>query len=65
MYQKSIVAFLHLKGLSVSTKDVHIELVQVLESNATAYSTLTEYVRKDVILQNEPEAEDRAENKIS
>jgi hypothetical protein len=26
---------------------------------------LTEYVRKDVILQNEPEAEDRAENKIS
>jgi hypothetical protein len=54
--------FLHLKEFSA--KDVHLALVQVLGSDddAIAYSTLTKYIRNDVILQNESEAEDRAED---
>jgi hypothetical protein len=52
--------FLHLKGLSA--KDVHTELVQVLASEAIACSTVTKYIWNNVILQNEPEAEDRAED---
>jgi hypothetical protein len=33
---KSIVVFLHLKGISANAKDVHTELVQILESDAIA-----------------------------
>jgi hypothetical protein len=62
MDQRSIVVFLHLKGLSAKAKDVHTKLVQVLESDIIAYSTVTKYMRNDIILQNEPEAEDRAED---
>jgi hypothetical protein len=62
MNQKSIVVFLHLKGLSARAKDVHTELVQVLGSDAIASSTVTKKIQDDVILQNEPEAEDMAEH---
>jgi hypothetical protein len=55
MDQRQIVVFLHLKGLSA--KDVHTELVELLASDAIACSTVTKYMRNDVILQNEPEAE--------
>jgi hypothetical protein len=69
MDQRSILVFLHLKGLSAKSKakakakvkDVHTELVQVLGPDAIAYSTTTKYIRKDAVFQNEPEAEDRAE----
>jgi hypothetical protein len=54
--------FFHLKGLSVKTKDVHTEFVQVIESDAIAYSTVAKYIWNDVIFQNEPEAKDRAED---
>jgi hypothetical protein len=60
MEQRSIVVFLRLKRLSA--KDVHTELSQVLESDAITYSTVTKYLRNNAILQNEPEAEDRAED---
>jgi hypothetical protein len=56
------LGFLHMKGLSTKAKDVHTELVQVLWSDAIAYSTVTKYIRNYIILQNEPEAEDRAED---
>jgi hypothetical protein len=62
MDQRSIVVFLHLTRLSAKAKDVHTELVQVLGSDAIAYLTVTKDIQKDVILQNEPEAEDRAED---
>jgi hypothetical protein len=52
--------FLHLKGLSA--KDIHNELVQALGSNAIACSTVTNHIGNSVILQNEPEAGDRAED---
>jgi hypothetical protein len=44
MDQRSIVVFLHLKGLS--TKDVHTELEQVLRSDDDdiIYSTATKYI---------------------
>jgi hypothetical protein len=58
--QRSSVVFLRLKGLSV--KDVQIEFGQELGSDAIAYSTVTRYIRNNVILENEPEAEDRAED---
>jgi hypothetical protein len=58
MDQGSNAMFLHLKGLSAKTRDVHTELAQVLGSDAPEYSTMTKYMRNDVILQNEPEAED-------
>jgi hypothetical protein len=48
--------FLLLKGLSV--KDIHTELLQVLRSDAIAYSTTAKYIQNDVILQNESEEED-------
>jgi hypothetical protein len=54
--------FLHLKVLSAKAKDVHTKFVHVLESDAIAYSTVTNYLGNNVILQNEPEAEDRVEN---
>jgi hypothetical protein len=62
MDQRSIVVFLHLKGLPAKAKDVHTELIQVLGSDAIAYSTVTKYIRNDLIWQNEPEAEERAED---
>jgi hypothetical protein len=51
-----------LKGLSAKVKDIHTELAEMLRSDAIVYSTVTKYMRKEAILQNEPEAEDRAEN---
>jgi hypothetical protein len=63
MDQRSIVVLLHLKELSDKDKDVHTELVQILASHAIAYSAMTKYIGNDVILQNEPEAEDQAEDK--
>jgi hypothetical protein len=48
-----------MKGLSA--KNFHTEFVHVLGSDAIAYSTVTKSIRNDVILPNEPEAEDRAE----
>jgi hypothetical protein len=57
--------FLHLEGLSAQTKDVQTELVQVLESDVIAYSAVIKYRRNNVILENEPEAEERAENQGS
>jgi hypothetical protein len=62
MDQSSIVVFLHLKELSA--KDLHTEIVEVLESEAMAYSTVTKYIRNDIILQSEAEAEaeDRAKD---
>jgi hypothetical protein len=62
MDERSIVMFLRLKRLSAKAKDVHTELVQVVASDAIAYSTVTKYIRNDVVLQNEPKAEDRAED---
>jgi hypothetical protein len=62
MDQRSIVVLLHLKELSDKAKDVHTELVQILASHAIAYSAMTKYIGNDVILQNEPEAEDQAED---
>jgi hypothetical protein len=59
MDQKSMIVFIYLKELSV--KDVHTELIQALESGAIAYSTVAKDMHNDVILQNEPETEDRAE----
>jgi hypothetical protein len=50
------------KGLPAKTKDVHTELVQALGSDAIPYSTVTKNIRNTVILQDEPEAEDRAED---
>jgi hypothetical protein len=60
--QRSIVALLHLKGHSTTAKDIHPELVPVLGSEAIAYSAVTNSRRNDVILQNEPETQDRAED---
>jgi hypothetical protein len=51
-----------MKGLSAKAKDVHIELEQGHVSDAIAYSTVTKDMLNDVILQNELEAEDRAED---
>jgi hypothetical protein len=58
MDQKSIVVFLRLKRLSAKAKYVYAELVQPLGSDGIAYSIVTKYIRNDVILQNQPEAED-------
>jgi hypothetical protein len=60
--ERSIVVCLHLTGLSAKAKDVHTEFGQVLGSDAIAYSIVTKHIRNDVILQNEPEAEDRVED---
>jgi hypothetical protein len=54
--------FLQVKGRSAKTRDIHTEVVQVLASDAISYSTVTKHMRNDIILQNEPEAEDRAED---
>jgi hypothetical protein len=66
--------FLHLKGLSATAtatakakakakaKDVHTELVEVVGFDAVSYSNVTKYIRNNIILQNEPEADDRAED---
>jgi hypothetical protein len=62
MDQSPIVVFLHLKGLSTKAKDVHNEIVQVLESDAIGYSNVAKYIRNNLILQNEPEAENRGED---
>jgi hypothetical protein len=48
--QRSILGFLHLKELSAKATDVDTELVQVLRSDAIAYSTVTKNIRNDVIL---------------
>jgi hypothetical protein len=58
--QRLIVVLVHRKG--PSAKDVQTELVQVLGSDAIASSTAAKYMQNDVILQNEPEDEDRAED---
>jgi hypothetical protein len=62
MDQRSIVVFLHLKGLSAKAKDIRIELVQVLASHAMAYSTMTKLLQNDVILQRNKKP--RRERKI-
>jgi hypothetical protein len=62
MDQRSIVVFLHLKGLSAKAKDVHTDFVQILGSDAIACSAATKDIRNFAILQNETEAEDRAED---
>jgi hypothetical protein len=62
MDQRSIVVFLHLKNRSAKGKSVHTEHVQVLGSDVVAYSNVTKDIRNYVILQNEPEVEDRAED---
>jgi hypothetical protein len=41
MDEMSIVMFLYQKELSAKAKDVYTELVQVLGSDAIAYSTVT------------------------
>jgi hypothetical protein len=48
-----------MKRLSAKAKDVHTEFVQVLGSDAIAYSTVTKYIQNDSILENEPDAEDQ------
>jgi hypothetical protein len=58
MDQRSIGVFLHLKGLPAKAKDVHIDLVYVLGPDAIAYSTVVKYLGNNVILQNQPEADD-------
>jgi hypothetical protein len=62
MDERSILVFLDRNRLSA--KDVHTELVQVLESDAIVSSAVTKSIQNDAILQNEPEpeAEDRVEN---
>jgi hypothetical protein len=64
--QRSIVVFLHLKGLSAKAKakDVHIELGHGLGSDAIACSTVIQYIRNDIILQNEPEAEESGRSRF-
>jgi hypothetical protein len=62
MNQRSIVEFLHVKELSTKAKDIHTELVQVLGPDAIAYSTVAKDIRNNMILQNEPEANHRAED---
>jgi hypothetical protein len=62
MDHRSIVVFLHLKGLSVKAKDVHIEIVHVLGSDAIAYLTVTKVFWNDVILEHEQKP--RIERKI-
>jgi hypothetical protein len=60
--QRSIIIFLHLKGLSA--KDIQTKLVELFRYDAIAYSTVTKHTWKDLILQSEPEpkAEDGAED---
>jgi hypothetical protein len=55
--------FFPLKELSAKAKHVHTELARVLAADAIACSTMIKYLRKYVILQNEPEAQDRAEDR--
>jgi hypothetical protein len=62
MDQRPIVVFFYLKRLSAKAKDVHTELVQILASDTIACSSVTKEIPNDAILQNEPEAEDRAED---
>jgi hypothetical protein len=62
MDQRSILVILHVKELSAKAKDVQTELVQVLGSDAITYSSVAKYIRNYAILQNEPKAEDRAED---
>jgi hypothetical protein len=62
MDQRSSVVFFHLKGLSAKAKDAHTELVEVFGSDSIAYSTVTKDIWNDVLSQDEPEAEDRAED---
>jgi hypothetical protein len=45
-----------------SAKEIHPEVVHELGSDAIASAIVTKYTRNDAILQNEPEAEDRAED---
>jgi hypothetical protein len=62
MDQRPIVVFLHLKSLSAKAKDVHMEHVEVLGSDAIASSAMTKHIQNHVIVQNKPEVEDRAED---
>jgi hypothetical protein len=62
MDRRTIVVFLYLKELSAKTRNVHIELVPIFGSDAIACSTVTKYLQNSVILQKEPEDEDRAED---
>jgi hypothetical protein len=52
MDQRSIVIFLHLKGLLAKAKDLHTEVVQVLGSDAIAYMPVTKHIRNDVRSRN-------------
>jgi hypothetical protein len=54
--------FFRVKGFSVKDKDLRTELVQEVLPPAIAYSTVRKHIRKDKILQNEPETEDRADD---
>jgi hypothetical protein len=62
MDQRTIVVFLHLKGFSAKAKDIHAEILHILGSDAITYSTVTKDMRNYLILENEPEVEDRAED---
>jgi hypothetical protein len=62
MDQRSIVVFLQLKRLSAKATDLRTEHAHVLRSDAIAYSTVTIYIQNDVISENGPEVEDRAED---
>jgi hypothetical protein len=60
MEKESISRFLNPKRLSF--KDVHTELAQIFGSDAIAYSTVISEIGNDIILQNEPESQNREEN---
>jgi hypothetical protein len=62
MDQRSIIVFLPVKRFSAKAKHVHIELGRVLVSDVIACLTVTKCLRNDVILRNEVEAEDEAED---
>jgi hypothetical protein len=62
MNQRPIVLSLHLKGLSDKDKDVRTAFVHVIGSDVIASLIMTKQIRNNVILQNAPEAEDRAED---
>jgi hypothetical protein len=65
MDHRSIIVFLRRKGLSAKAKakDVHTELVQILGSDAIAYSTVSKNMWNGVIWPNESEA--RRERKVN
>jgi hypothetical protein len=62
MDQMPIGVFLYLKERPANVKDVRTECLHVLGSDAIVYPTVIKYLRNDIILQNEPEAEVGAED---